>query len=443
MERGSRSRKKTSRTEKVKNDSEVALESEDPSMLGRRDDPLPGIPEQYLFLIEFLVHHVVSDRLGKLNEIFFVPTTISIDFLDESIEITPMDPMFQPQAGIADDMEYFYAGRSVLFAIDQATAVNKITEFVVRLCVQKKMPTGVKPDVLVGKGELDMSRHFAAIRKEMLQCWHKMAPPPKFFDGEVPLMFNDTVVGNVCMYARISAFGQTIVTGFEAPPDIDVSAYVFKGDQKDQRSLSYKCRVIDSKDADIERDSSEDVTVGGLPCRVCVKERHPCSPCGELRGATQKPDHVPKSITSSGEVPETDAQPASPIGSGHEACAKVPQSGLIQSSRGPPQPCGKAVVLKVSGLLDRGVDKQPTVTVASKSETTEPDSRDPDHDVFVLRIGKKGIVGADEKSDIQLEMRTPKGTEKGPPVRHETREMQTEEIVRAKKKPKKKTKKKK
>lgn len=52
---------------------------------------------------------------------------------------------------------------------------------------------------------------------------------------------------------------------------------------------------------------------------------------------------------------------------------------------------------------------------------------DPEHDVFILRIGKKGLVGAGEKSDIQLEMRTPKGPERRPPVRLETREIQTEE----------------
>lgn len=107
----------------------------------------------------------------------------------------------------------------------------------------------------------------------------------------------------------------------------------------------------------------------------------------------------------------------------------------IQSSRGPAGPCGRAVVLKVSGLLDvedaDGRRKQPTVTVAGESDSTEPGA-DQEHDVFVLRIGKKGIVGAGEKSDIQLEMRTPKGPERRPPIRYETREMQTEEDIKAK-----------
>jgi hypothetical protein len=72
--------------------------------------------------------------------------------------------------------------------------------------------------------------------------------------------------------------------------------------------------------------------------------------------------------------------------------------------------------------------------VASESEAaTAEDLRDPEHDIFILRIGKKGIVGAGEKSDIQLEMRTPKGPERRPPLRFETREIQTEEDTSDKK----------
>lgn len=81
------------------------------------------------------------------------------------------------------------------------------------------------------------------------------------------------------------------------------------------------------------------------------------------------------------------------------------------------------------------------MTVADETVATKPGSQsDPDHDIFVLRIGKKGLVGVGEKSDIQLEMKTPKGPERRPPIRYETREMQTdveEEPLKDKKKKKK------
>lgn len=100
------------------------------------------------------------------------------------------------------------------------------------------------------------------------------------------------------------------------------------------------------------------------------------------------------------------------------------------------------MVLKVSGLFDGDIGgKKPTVTVAG--ESTKPgESPDPDHDIFVLRIGKKGLVGIGEKSDIQLEMKTPKGLERRPPIRYETRDMQTEKYEVEPPKDKKKKKKK-
>lgn len=198
----------------------------------------------------------------------------------------------------------------------------------------------------------------------------------------------------------------------------------------------YYCRIVDSKVGDVCRDEKDEQMMGEPPCRVCVKEEHPCTPCGHPFGATLKPN-----VTCL--APEPGTRPPSPVKSKSkpDMCSEVHKTGLIQSSRGPAQPCGKAVVLKVSGIMDTSLDKKPTVTVAPESEATDPSNCDPDHDVFVLRIGKKGIVGAGEKSDIQLEMKTPKGPEKGPPIRYETREMQTDESKNKNRKKKKKKKK--
>lgn len=103
------------------------------------------------------------------------------------------------------------------------------------------------------------------------------------------------------------------------------------------------------------------------------------------------------------------------------------------------------MVLKVSGLFDNGdIDgKKPTVTLAGESTAAKGESSDPDHDIFVLRIGKKGLVGIGEKSDIQLEMKTPKGLERRPPIRYETRDMQTEKYEEEAPKERKKIKKRK
>jgi hypothetical protein len=76
--------------------------------------------------------------------------------------------MFEPQPGVAANIEPFYSGRSVLFALDQDSVADMCKEFRIVLNVFKKMPQDIKPDVLVGYTEIDMSIHFAALRKEII-----------------------------------------------------------------------------------------------------------------------------------------------------------------------------------------------------------------------------------------------------------------------------------
>ncbi|XP_012285958.1 uncharacterized protein LOC105702736 [Orussus abietinus] len=398
------------------------------SIFGGRSPRPPDIKEQYLFLLEFFVHQITGERLAKLNQMFFVPTSVCFKFLsftEEDIEVTPVDPMFEPQAGIADEVEYFYSGRSVMFAVDRTTLFNGINEFKVDIKVQKKMPDDIRPDILIGEGSFDLGLHFAALRKEIQQCWHTNVPPPKTFEGEVPLKYNQDHIGDVCLFARMSAFGQTIVTEFDAPKTKEkTSAFVFKGEESSEKGLVYKCRRIESSDVDVCKDSQEDVQESACP--VCLPKKFPCSPCGVAQGAMARPSSPAAAPAGYSVVPVGQVEPA------ECGTQQGKQPGPIQTSRGPAQLCGRAVVLKVSGLLDAEEDtqgnlKQPTVTVAPECDAIPPDADpDPDHDVFILRIGKKGLVGIGEKSDIQLEMKTPKGPERRPPIRYETREMQTE-----------------
>ncbi|XP_046469249.1 uncharacterized protein [Neodiprion pinetum] len=373
----------------------------------RTKNETPDMKEQYLFLLEFFVHSISGERLAKLNQMFFVPTSVCFRFLtfnDDSIEVTPVDPMFEPQAGIADEIEYFYSGRSVMFAIAEDVVVNKISEFNVALIVQKKMPDNIKPNVLVGVSFIDLSKQFAELRCDLQCCSDNQIPPPQSCEGEYPLLFNGEMVGEISLYTRLSAFGQTIVTEFDAPPDKaeKQSTFLFRGDEIEDKTLAYKCRMINSSSVDICRESTEELG----QCPICEPPHFSCLPCGLSFGAVARP--MSPALTEIKSPIQTSASYPSPtIG-----------SGPIQSSRG--GPCGKAVVLKVSGLLDAGDgSKQPTVTVVPESEATGPNNPpDSEHDVFILRIGKKGLVAEGEKSDLQLEMRTPKGPERRPPIRH-------------------------
>ncbi|XP_015122391.1 uncharacterized protein LOC107044856 [Diachasma alloeum] len=377
-----------------------------PSQQTQPPDPTPPRREQYLFLLEFFIHRIDSERLGRFNEMFYVPTTVTLNFLnlqDDSIEITPVDPMFEPLSGIPGDSESFFSGRSILFAIPEKLVTTISTELKISLKVQKKMPEEIRPDILVGTGELDMSAEFAGLRKEILQCWHRDVPPPKSYEGPVELFYEEEPSGTVSVLVRISGFGQSIVTEFDSPPEETATSFVFRGDERDDKTLSYKCRIINPSEMNVCEESEDDAG----ECGVCLPKKTWCMPCGQ-------PDSARINATEKCYRQGSENQDPS-------KALRMEPKGMITSSRGSPMPCGKAVVLKVSGLLDYDGQKKPTVTV--ESESSEPD---PEHDVFVLRIGKKGLVGANEKSDLQLEMRTPKGPERRPPIRYETREAQTE-----------------
>lgn len=156
---------------------------------------IPENREQYMFLLEFFINKITGERLNKLNDMFFVPTTVGLNFFNETVEITPVDPMFNPLAGIPGDSEIFYSGKSILFAIPQHIVADKTTEFKININIRKKMPEDIRPDILVGTGELDLSQLFAGLRKEMLQCWKRDNPPPKVYEGSLDFQFENKSAG--------------------------------------------------------------------------------------------------------------------------------------------------------------------------------------------------------------------------------------------------------
>ena len=254
---------------------------------GSRDLESSQIKEQYLFLLEFFVHRVTSERLAKLNRMFFVPTRVCLKFLDfdeDDMAVTPVDLLFEPKAGAtAEQIENFNSGLSVIFAIASYTIVNESMEFKIKLSVEKKMPETIKPDVLVGTGEIDMTKHFAALRKEMLQCVHTNYPPPKIFEGDVDLIYQDKYIGSVAIYVRISGFGQSIETEISTEAQKKSSSYVFRSIKNEDEQLAYKCRMISPSTTDVCNETNDAKIVD--PCQVCQPTKYPCTPCGLANGA--------------------------------------------------------------------------------------------------------------------------------------------------------------
>jgi len=248
--------------------------------------------EYYLFLLEFFVKRVSGSRLAKLNQMFFVPTSVHfsfLDFVDENeLQVTPVDPLFQPQAGIATEVEIFNSGKSVLFAVDHDSATDRNAKLILTINVKKRMPDGIKPDVLVGSCELDLSSQYAALRIETLHCWQKGVTISQTFDDHVELLHNENVSGSIEMYARISSFGQTIVTEFDTPRD--PISFIFGTEEMDQ-SLLYQCDKLTVDSIDLLKSSSDDLENSRI-CSVCSPKAQICIPC-KRRGAVQKKDAKP------------------------------------------------------------------------------------------------------------------------------------------------------
>ena len=251
--------------------------------------------EHYLFLLELYVKQASGDRLTKLNQMFFIPTSVHFEFLDfvneNDLVITPVNPLFQPQVGIIDEAEVFNVGKSVLFAIDSEAAMNRAAKMILKFTVKKQMPEAIK-DVLVGTGELDLSGQYAALRIEMIQDWKNGVTTSKEFDGQVPLIYNGNLTDNLDIFVRISGLGQMIVTEFDAPIAQDPSTFIFGAGEADQ-ILLYKCRKVDSRILDVFEGSCEDLQ-RPITCPMCIPEKYPCISCGKLAAVEKRNEKIRK-----------------------------------------------------------------------------------------------------------------------------------------------------
>lgn len=123
-----------------------------------------------------------------------------------------------------------------------------------------------------------MSAEFAGLRKEILQCWHRDFPPPKTFEGPVELFYEEESSGTAEVLVQISGFGQSIVTEIDSPLEQAATSFVFKGDERDDKAVSYKCRIIRGNEEEESDDDPAD-------CGVCLPEKTRCLPCGQAESA--------------------------------------------------------------------------------------------------------------------------------------------------------------
>lgn len=249
-----------------------------PEYGSREEKPPPeNCKEYYLLLLEFYVKEVSGDRVTKINQMFSVPTVVHFEFLDfvndDDLQVTPVDRLFQSQKDIANDVEVFNVGKSVLFAVSFDTMTNDV-KLIIKFIVKKQIPDNINldsKDILVGTGELDLSKQYNALQLEMLQCWRQDITTSKTFNGQVPLFHDMNNAGELNVFVRLSSFGQTIVTDFNAPVPQDSRTFVFGAQTIDQKS-TYKFRKVDSCTDNLSQNSNKNVQ-GSVKDSMCQLEK--------------------------------------------------------------------------------------------------------------------------------------------------------------------------
>lgn len=153
-------------------------------------------------------------------------------------------------------------------------------------------------------------------------------PSKTFEDDKVCLVYNNCVVGTMNVLARVSVYGQTIVTEFDSPCDNNTASFLFKSNDRncDGKPLGYKFNVLNPD----ECDSTSLESMDNYTSNKKKKKEHKlsCSPCRVGSGAK---------IIGTRNCPKVE----------DEICHNR-RSAPIQTSRGSKEPCGKAVVLKVN-----------------------------------------------------------------------------------------------
>lgn len=101
----------------------------------------------------------------------------------------------------------------MIFPVSTDLLTDKLADLIVNLTVLKRNPEN--NDIVVGKGTLDLTKEFLAIRKEVIDFGKVLEIPSQVFQGDVELVHDGESVGNANIFVRISSPGQCAVTALD------------------------------------------------------------------------------------------------------------------------------------------------------------------------------------------------------------------------------------
>ncbi|XP_004929909.1 uncharacterized protein LOC101745488 isoform X2 [Bombyx mori] len=414
-----------------------------------------------LFLLEVLVDKIVFAKSPCFSDKDF-RTCVNIECPSvEPLEICDDDPGACVVKSGGPFVKTFNSGKSCLFSLKEADINKAMSKFPIKVTVYKSLPCGCLPTkIVMGEATIDMTKEFVQARKKFLEDPSNVSY--EALKDAFRIVGSDGVeAGEIIMFLRISCFGKLIITRFQGagPPNLSSAGNSSVVDRscnprKDFQTTQDPCacgtaNAFKKKGiTELAACPEEKDHYNSMPCedpddpcycsgpKTATKQQMAC------RNTDQYCLHVPKGRSKQFEEIGTNL-------GGNELKIKVPANASIikkisqthcamqcpytKGADGGPcePPCGKnqiSLALPSEAICCHGAQPagtQFTCTTEGCMQTSKHgqaalargDTKQelPNKEVFVLKVAKTATQG-DRKCKLELELVTPKGSDKKPPV---------------------------
>lgn len=437
---------------------------------------MDNITTENLFLLEFLVDSI---NLANGCDCDKPPgeTCVSFQFLDNApLDVCEND--FGPKPGYGSETENVKSGKSCLFSLTPEQAEDATKQFDVYVSILRKMKPGWLPEsVQIGNTLISIANVFNELI-ESVGCGCDTSPCAKTLKDTFAITNTaKEEIGTIGVYIRMSCFGKLIVTQFQM--NLADKSVLFK--DKEGHSL-YRYKKASKSPASNQQPQQQPPPSSMGPCNPGCPEVPcqpppqqqpyipPCNECGvpPNQAMTQPQMEPPCGVQQPPEDPSRCYQEIGATMGGNaltirvhknsnkvekvdggidlmneDTCSCDESSGQKPQTNAPSCPINSRNYNIQPALNTGGGNTSPfslkmggqgnaanNVTIVPPVCTTPDGTQyteisDPDKDVFILRIGKKS-EGADKKSNLELELCTPKGPDLKPTPKKETRDTQYE-----------------
>ncbi|KAF5294151.1 hypothetical protein FQA39_LY13522 [Lamprigera yunnana] len=253
--------------------------------ISRETDPIKGryafakIVTENLFLLEFLVDSVEMTQYGSRNIGDNGSTCVSVQFLDNP----PLDiceDNFLSKRKYDCESDNVKNGKSCLFSLTPAKAVEALHDFDVTVNVYKKLQPGLVPDQIeLGSSVISIVNLFNRIIVAVSAVCHTITPAVKTLKDVFQIKNAlGEYVGDIGMYIRMSCFGKLIVTQFQM--NLEDKSVLFK-DKEGQSLYRYKKAGQDTSRMSVQGHSNSCSSCSPVvPC-CATKTSCSCSKCSQ------------------------------------------------------------------------------------------------------------------------------------------------------------------